>query len=166
MSTPDPVQQPQKEEHKPVVLMSSQTRNLIVATAAVVILLTVMAWSGSARTEAAKKKGLAADVAALAVALKYPLLEANSMRTAAGRERLQPMAVEIGKAGDFKAVVITDVNGNVLATTKGPLESAAVVKDLPSAGVLLGRNQAGITAASPIKLGDSTLGYLFVETDR
>ena len=100
MSTPDPVQQPQKEEHKPVVLMSSQTRNLIVATAAVVILLTVMAWSGSARTEAAKKKGLAADVAALAVAERvFPSLRPSEAvdrfpltRPVGGRARLTSAA--------------------------------------------------------------------------
>lgn len=148
-------------------LMNPNTRNLIVGTAIVVILLTVTAWSGSIRTESAKRDGLRADVAALAASFKYPLLEANSMRTSAGRDRLEPMLIEISSAGGYLAMVLTNEKGEVLATTKGSLERTSVpVGELPNKGPRVGRDAPGLSAAAPIKLGTMTIGYIFVETDR
>jgi len=148
-------------------LMPPTTRNLIVGTAIVIILLTVTAWSGTARTESAKKQGITAEVSALAAAFKYPLLEASSLRTEAGRERLQPMVDEIAEAGGYKSVVLADASGTVLASTKGSLASEKIGQEnLPKSGPVVGRSDVGLTASAPIKAGDSTLGYLFVVTDR
>jgi hypothetical protein len=148
-------------------LMAPTTRNLIVGTAIVIILLTVTAWSGTARTESAKKQGITAEVSALAATFKYPLLEANSLLTEAGRERLQPMVVEIAEAGGYKSLVLADPSGTVLASTKGALATGKIAQDdLPKSGPVIGRSEVGLTASAPIKAGASTLGYLFVETDR
>jgi hypothetical protein len=148
-------------------LMSPMTRNLIVGTAIVIILLTLTAWSGSARTEGAKRDGLAAEVSAIAAMFKYPILEANSLRTTAGHERLRPMVLEIAKAGGYESVVLTDASGAVLATTKGALEQKKIEsRNLPKDGPVTSRSASGLNAAAPIKAGDSTLGYLFLETAR
>ena len=68
---------------------SSQKR-LLTVSAACVIALVLMAWFGSSRTARAKADSLQMDTAALAASMKYPLLEAASLRTDAGRERLLP----------------------------------------------------------------------------
>ncbi len=159
------VQEPEVKERP--VLMNPHTRNLIVGTAIVVILLTLTAWSGTIRTEAAKRDALRADVAALATSFKYPILEANSLRTDAGRERLEPMLNEVARAGGYIALVLTDEKGEVLATTRGSLDQGPVpVDELPKDGPWVGRKATGLNASAPITMSGSTIGYLFVETKR
>lgn len=146
--------------------MSPQTRNLIVGTGIAIVLITLTAYAGSVRTEDAKRSALRADVAALAAAFKYPVMEANSLRTDAGRDRLQPMLLEVARAGGFTHIVLTDQKGTVLATTKGELEAETVPKNELPARARVEREDPGLKAAAPIKLGSNTIGYLFVETDR
>jgi hypothetical protein len=166
MATEEQVTQPQEaEQQERPTLMSPTTRNLIMGTAIVVILLTLTAWSGAIRTENAKRDGLRADVAALAMAFKYPLLEANSLRTSAGRERLAPILAEVARAGGYHALTLTDAEGKVLATTEGTLIESVPEGDLPKSP-RVGRVEAGLSASAPVMLGGAPIGYLFVETDR
>jgi hypothetical protein len=163
-------QEPQRKEPEVKArptLMSTNTRNLIVGTAIVIILLTVTAMAGSVNTERAKKEALLYDVNALAASFKYPIMEANSLRTDAGRERLDPMLKEVAKAGGYSSMVLTNEVGDVLASTKGSLEWSTVpVGTLPKDGARVGRTSVTLEAAAPIKMNESTIGYLFVETDR
>jgi hypothetical protein len=148
-----------------VELMAPQTRNLLVGTALAIVLLTITAWAGTVRTESAKQETLLSGVAALAASLKYPMLEANSMRTDAGRERLGPILSDISKAGGYSAIVLTDDKGAVLATTKGSAQGEKVdVDTLPKEGPRVVRSEPGLVGSSPILVGDTVLGYLIVET--
>jgi hypothetical protein len=161
-------EEPQLTEHEVKerpTLMNANTRNLIVGTAIVVILLTVTALAGSVNTERAKKEALLYDVAALAASFKYPILEANSLRTDAGRERLNPMLNEIASAGGYTSMVLTDASGAVLASTSGGKDRIEHDR-LPKDGVKVTRQAAVLEAAAPIKMGSTTIGYLLVETDR
>jgi hypothetical protein len=161
----EPTEGPQEQPQERHQFMSPQTRNLLVGTAIAVILLTVTAWAGSVRTEKARRTALGNGVAALAASLKYPMLEANSMRTNAGRERLRPIVVEIAKAGDYAAVYIVEPDGDVIATTKGELAAERVSKDdLPSKGTKIRKTSTALVVGSPIMLADNVLGYVFVET--
>lgn len=146
--------------------MSPQTRNLIVGTALAVILLTITAWAGSVRTEKARRAALVSGVSALAASLKYPMLEANSMRTNAGRDRLRPIVIDIATSGGYSAVTITGPDGDVLATTKGDLTAEKLDKEaLPVEGAKVSNMTGGLVVAAPIKLADNVLGHVFVEIE-
>jgi hypothetical protein len=163
MATEEPVtQQPEKRERP--VLMNPVTRNLIVGTAVVVILLTLTAWSGTIRKENALRDSLRSDVAALAAAFKYSVLEAGSMRTDAGRERLQPLVEEVTRAGGYLSVTLLDKEGNILASSVGS-EDAVPKEELPKEPSVF-RVEDGLRSASPILVGGSPIGYIVVETNR
>ena len=158
----DETPQEEPERHQ---FMSPHTRNLLVGTAIAVILLTITAWAGSVRTERARREMLAAGVSALAASLKYPMLEAGSVRSTAGRERLDPIALEIAKAGNYAAVYIADKDGAVLATTEGGLARTKLdEKALPTKGARITEMKVGLLCGAPIRVGDSLLGFVFVET--
>ncbi len=158
------VEQEQAVEER-TSLMSPQVRNLIVGTAIGIILLTITAWAGSVRTSKARNEALSDGIAALAASLKYPMLEARSMRTDAGRERLRPLTVDIMRAGGYKVVSISDPDGDVLATSATDLASSKFEEDeLPKGKVKLESAAPGLRLYAPIMLGDTTLGYVVVET--
>lgn len=146
---------------------SSQKRLLILLAAIVIALFALNAWFGSARTERAKADSLKMDTAALAASMKYPLLEAASLRTNAGRERLQPMVTEIAKAGGYVYVVLTDEKGKVLASTDLNLQDK-VLEDVSksSKGPRVERTAGVLRATAPVMVGGSPIGYLRVDADR
>ena len=147
--------------------LRSQTKFLVVSTAVVVLLLALTAWAGSAKTERAKLDSLKMGTAALAASMKYPLLEAASLRTDAGRERLQPMVTEIAKAGGYIFVVLTDERGKVLASTDLNLQGK-VLDDVSksSKGPRVERTDGVLRATAPVLVGGSAIGYLRVYADR
>lgn len=156
-----------EEGQDKVVLISKSTRNLIVGTAFVAILLTITAWAGSLRTENAKKDALAADVAALAASFKNAVLEARSLRSDMGRARLEPLVIDVAKAGSYNSVVLADSGGSVIATTDGVMESRTLDPEtLPKKGPVVERRQTGLWAGAPIMLGGEPIGYIFVQTGR
>ena len=131
--------------------LRSQTKFLVVSTAVV----------------RAKVDSLRMDTAALAASMKYPLLEAASLRTSAGRERLQPMVEEIAKAGGYVYVVLTDESGKVLASTDLNLEGETLEDVLESAdGPRADRTGGVLRATAPVMVGGSPIGYLRVDADR
>ncbi|MCH7944669.1 MAG: hypothetical protein IIC73_01450 [Armatimonadetes bacterium] len=145
----------------------SQTRFLVVSTAVVIVLIALTAWAGSAKTERAKLDSLQMGTAALAASMKYPLLEAASLRTAAGRERLQPMVEEIAKAGGYVYVVLTDEKGKVLATTDLNLQGKNLIDVLKaSEGPRVERTFNELRATAPVMVGGSPIGYLRVDVVR
>lgn len=146
-------------------LMSPSTRNLIVGSAIVVLLLTITALAGSVNTKNARKSALLSGVDALAASFKYPILEANSLRTEAGRERLKPMLDEVAAAGDFRSVMLTDSAGQVMAKSDGSLSQSSVpVDELPKQGSRIADSPPGLRITSPVKMGGTTIGYLVVDT--
>ena len=154
--------EPVEEERR---LMSPSTRNLIVGSAIVVILLTITALAGSVNTKNARKSALLSGVNALAASFKYPILEANSLRTEAGRERLKPMLDEVADAGDFRSVVLTDSAGKVLARSDGSLSLESVpIDELPKEGSRIADSPPGLRVTAPVKMGGTTIGYLVVDT--
>lgn len=163
MATEEPVTQTPEKRERPV-LMNPVTRNLIVGTAVVVILLTLTAWSGTIRKENALRDSLRNDVAALAAAFKYPVLEAGSMRTDAGRERLQPLVEDVAKAGGYLSVALLDKEGKILASSARGEES--LPKDQLPEAPAVARVEAGLRSAAPILVGGSPIGYVIVETNR
>ena len=145
----------------------SQIRFVVISTAVVIVLLALSAWAGNAKTERAKLDSLRMDVAALAASMKYPLLEAASLRTDAGRERLQPMVSEIAKAGGYVFVVLTDDAGMVLATTDLNLQGESLEDVSKSAGgSRVERINGVLRATAPVMVGGSPIGYLRVDADR
>lgn len=145
----------------------SQTRFLVISTAVVIVLLALSTWAGRAKTERAKLDSLRLDAAALAASMKYPLLEAASLRTNAGRERLQPMVSEIAKAGRYVSVVLTDEGGKVLASTDLNLKGKSLEGISESAeGSRVERRDGVLRATAPVLVGGSPIGYLRVEADR
>ena len=147
--------------------LRSQTKFLAVSTAVVIVLLALTAWAGSAKTERAKVDSLKMDTAALAASMKYPLLEAASLRTDAGRDRLQPMVEEIAKAGGYVYVVLTDEKGKVLASTDLNLQGKNL-KDVTesSDGSRVERTGGVLRATAPVMVGGSPIGYLRVDANR
>lgn len=152
-----------QEERKE--LMSQQTRTLLVGVGIAIILLTVTAFAGSVRTENARRESLAAGVSALAASMKYPLLESHSLRTDAGKERLGPIVDELKAAGDFESVSMCEPDGTTIATTLGRPGDLQFERDeLPSGKVKIESARNGLRLYAPIKVGDTILGYLVVET--
>lgn len=152
--------QPEERQH----FIAPHTRNLIVGTALAVILLTITAWAGSVRTERAKRAALSSGVSALAASLRYPMLEANSVRSDTGRQKMRLIVLDIAEAGGYSAVYVTNADGEVIATTKGKLSSKKLSREaLPSDGVKFEGISSGVSIGAPIKSADSVLGFVFVE---
>ena len=140
---------------------------MVVSTAVVIVLIALTAWAGTAKTERAKLDSLQMGAAALAASMKYPLLEAKSLRTDAGRERLQPMVSEIAKAGGYLSVVLTDDAGKVLATTDLNLQGKSLEDVSQSAGGSRVERRGGVLrATAPVMVGGSPIGYLRVDVVR
>jgi hypothetical protein len=145
--------------------MSPSTRNLIVGSAIVVLLLTITALAGSVNTKNARKSALLSGVNALAASFKYPILEANSLRTEAGKERLKPMLDEVALAGDYRSVMLTDSAGQVMARSDGSLSQATIpIDELPKQGSRIADSPPGLRVTAPVKMGGTTIGYLVVDT--
>ena len=145
----------------------SSMKRLMTVSAAFVIALVLMSWFGSSRTARAKADSLQMNTAALAASMKYPLLEARSLRTDAGRERLQPMVEEIAKAGGYVYVVLTDERGKVLASTDLNLQDKVLADVLESSGgSRIERTFNILRATAPVMVGGSPIGYLRVDVVR
>lgn len=148
-------------------ISESSRKRLITVSAAFAIALVLVLLFGMSRTTRAKLDSLKMDTAALAASMKYPLLEAKSLRTDAGRDRLQPMVAEITKAGGYVYVVLTDEKGEVLASTDLNLLGKNL-KEVTEAskGPLVERNGDVLRATAPVLVGGSPIGYLRVDVER
>lgn len=151
------------EEIRPT-LMNPQYRRVMMATGVVIVLLTLTSWIGSIRTNRARVDTLRSATSALAAALQQDILDANSQRTVAGRERLSPLITDIAKAGGYRVVTLTDGKGKVLVSTDKNLEGESI-KELPDSGTEIEKTRSGLRAIAPIKLGGNVIGYLQVETE-
>ena len=149
------------------IIISRQRQIIVVSAVIALALLGITAWVGGVKTERARLDTFRMDTAALAATMKYPLLEARSLRTDAGRERLQPMVEEIAKAGGYVYVVLTDEKGKVLASTDLNLQGKNV-KDVTesSDGSRVERTGDVLRATAPVLVGGSPIGYLRVDADR
>ena len=82
-----------------------------------VVLGLLLVWAGSIRTQAARIQEFERAVDSIAGTLRFPLLDSKSERSSQGRNRMSELANEIRVEGDYTLVLITDEEGNVLAST-------------------------------------------------
>lgn len=165
MSEKESVQE-QIEEPKRFQL-TKQTRTALIVSACVLLVFFATIWSGKMQTERVKREVFENDIAAIAASLKYPMLESKSLRSGAGKERIQTMASEISSAGKYELVLISDETGKILGTTDKNLEREKIdTESFPEKGCEVKTKGSSLTAEAPIVVGDTPIGFIRVVANR
>jgi len=119
---------PDKVESKPV-RAHNPTAQLGGIVLAVIIAFGALVWAQGIRLNAVRRESFGRGVDGVAAALAIPVIETKSVRLENRTARLQSIVEAIKLAGQYDVMVVTDTNGNVLASTDTSLQGQTL-KDM------------------------------------
>lgn len=112
---------PKHKQISPTVMLASLVLAGILAFA-------LLVWAQGVRTAGVRRAAFGRGIDGLAAALAIPVVELGSLRFENRGERLQKIIETVQRSGDYSSVVVTDANGNVLATTDTSLKGQTVAE--------------------------------------
>lgn len=128
---------PQSEQDTPVpvashpVRHSNPTLQLGAIVVAVILAFAGLVWAQGIRLSHEKREAFGRGVDGLAAALAIPVVETGSVRAENRLARLQSIVESVQRAGHYEVIVVTDANGNVVASTDTSLQGQTL-KDMVS----------------------------------
>ncbi len=108
---------------------ANPTVKLAAVVLAGILTLAVLFWAQGIRTTLEKQEAFRRGIDGLASALVIPVLETKSVVNENRSARLQGIIESVQRSGSYDVVVVTDPQGNVLATTDTSLKGQ-IVKDM------------------------------------
>ena len=113
--TPDRVETKSVRTANPTVQLGGIVLAVIIAFGALV-------WAQGIRLNAVRRESFGRGIDGVAAALAIPVIETKSVRLENRTARLQSVVEAIKLAGQYDLMVVTDANGNVLASTDTSLQ--------------------------------------------
>lgn len=93
------------------------TVQLVGVVAAAILAFALLVWAQGVRTAAVKREAFGRGVDGISAALAIPVIETGSRVNPNRGARLQSIVESIQRTGTYQSVIVTDANGNVLAST-------------------------------------------------
>jgi hypothetical protein len=154
--TPGPVETKPVRHANPTVQLGGVVIAVILAFAALV-------WAQGIRLGHEKREAFGRGIDGLAASLAIPVVETNSVKLENRGARLQAVVEAIQRAGQYDVVVVTDANGNVIASTDTSLQGQTL-KELSEAKSPTTETEANgmIEAVTAIEANNNKVGALRV----
>lgn len=105
--------EPQQRATRP----PNPTVQLVGVVAAGILAFALLVWAQGVRTAAVRREAFGRGVDGISAALAIPVIETGSRVNPNRGARLQSIAESIQRTGNYQTVIVTDANGNVLAST-------------------------------------------------